>query len=627
MGKNKTSEKINIAVTVNDNYVYPLKIMLHTLFHSNRDIRAQVYLIYSDVSRENLENLRKLCTSFQSGFFPVKIGEEYFRDAPCMLHLSKEMYYRILIADFVPDTLERILYLDPDMLVLGDIRPLYHVEMDGKFFAGAQDRLQDGQRKKKNPEIRTTYINSGVLVCNLACLRKEQNRQEVFDFLVENRERLQFPDQDLINELYEERLVYVKDRYNLNPNIPYAREFFYSNFFPFLWPEEERPVCLHYMGSDKPWNPGYNLSRYQYYWLAEMRYSDRNKLKIFLRGVKIPGSIVSEALIFVGAVKNRIRKRIGRLPGKMETDGSANGLGRSGEMKHTIEVYVATHKKVELKLPDYCRLIQVGSALHDRMDGYLHDDEWEPHISDKNESYCELTALYFLWKHSEAEIKGLFQYRRLFYNGKPLSCNRCFITEKAGQIAETCLTESQIREYLNEYDIIDEIPFTPGLITAKAALERCCYPEDIEKLDRVICEYYPEYYETFKRVMGLRNLSYCNMLIAKRETFDAYCEWLFGVLARCEALISVSSYDIAHKRVFGFFGEILMDVWIRQQELKEKHVPRLRVLEYSTNKTGFGRIFFCVKSELLQALARRNIRVPVEHTRILDAYWENSTNT
>lgn len=304
---------MNVAVTVNDNYVYPLKIMLHSLYEQNRDVKVKVYMIYSDVSLKNRKELEKLCQSYQGAFQPIKIDGDYFENAPRMLHFSKEMYYRILAAQFLPEQVNRILYMDPDIIVTGSLRRFYRMDMKNAFFAGARDRLQDGLRKKADPSRPYTYINSGVLLCNLKLLRKEQKVEEVFDYIKENAQRLEFPDQDLINELYRDRIVYVSDCYNFNPNILYWEEYFLYNFFPFA--VKKGPAIIHYMGSDKPWNPNYWKGLYHYYWKVEIRHTDRNKVRIGLRILRNPICQIREGWCFFVFAKrhlvNFIRKRMG----------------------------------------------------------------------------------------------------------------------------------------------------------------------------------------------------------------------------------------------------------------------------------------------------------------------------
>ncbi len=289
-----------------------------------------------------------------------------------------------------------------------------------------------------------------------------------------------------------------------------------------------------------------------------------------------------------------------------------------------IDVYVATHKKVNLTLPNYCHLIQVGSAQNEKFDGYLHDDDWAINISNKNDSYCELTALYCLWKHSKADIKGLFHYRRMFYNGKPLKYNKHKFLKKGKTIDKYCINQFQIETFLTDYDVIVEIPYCPGFYKVRKDLEHFCYVKDIDKLDVIIEKYFPEYLESYLSVMNSYHISYCNMIITKKDILDDYCEWLFSVLDKCENTINIINYDKGHKRIYGYFAEILMNVYIKHKKFKEKRVPVVCVFEYTGNLSIPAWLRW-LRSNLSQFLSIIGVSLPIAQSRLIKIYnkWVN----
>ncbi len=290
---------MNVAVTINDTYFYPLYIMLNTLFSRHEKTAVHVYLIHSRVSKRNLKRLERLCKKYGGSFTEIFVSEKEFSEAPSFSYFTKEMYYRILVAKLLPETLDRVLYLDPDMIVTDNLEEFYSMPLEDCFFAGIRDRLQDKEGSPYWKELGFTgknrYINSGVLLCNLTVLRKEQKVQDVFDMLRERGERLKFPDQDLINVLYEGRIAVVDDRYNLNPNILRWWEYLGYNFAPFLM---KRPAIIHYMGPGKPWRSSYAGGMYQYYWNEERKYAYGKKTDMFFRFLKIPFLMLKSGIIF-----------------------------------------------------------------------------------------------------------------------------------------------------------------------------------------------------------------------------------------------------------------------------------------------------------------------------------------
>ena len=105
-----------------------------------------------------------------------------------------------------------------------------------------------------------------------------------------------FPDQDLINTLYEDQIAVVDDRYNLNANILWAKEWLVYSLAPFL--PNVRPAVIHFPGLRKPWRGRYAGNLYGQYWSREWKYSPHRSLRLFLRVFKIPVLIIWGGLRF-----------------------------------------------------------------------------------------------------------------------------------------------------------------------------------------------------------------------------------------------------------------------------------------------------------------------------------------
>jgi hypothetical protein len=246
-------------------------------------------------------------------------------------------------------------------------------------------------------------------------------------------------------------------------------------------------------------------------------------------------------------------------------------------------LFVATHKPVRFNLPPEYHWVQVNAARNGCWEGYLHDSDGEDNISEKNPSYCELTALYLLWKTSQADFAGLCHYRRFL--GKGCLADLAEVTGtyiKKRHIQALILEEKDIKRDLQSRDIILARHYFPYPVNVYENLLRFVYPADIEALVRTIRQDFPEYTETLQQVLMSSNISYCNMFITRRETLDRYCSWLFDVLGRVEKQVDISAYDAQHARVFGYLAEILLNVYVRHQGLSVKEVPTITLDEDDT---------------------------------------------
>lgn len=234
-------------------------------------------------------------------------------------------------------------------------------------------------------------------------------------------------------------------------------------------------------------------------------------------------------------------------------------------------VYVVTHKKVGLKLPSCYKKIAVGPlCLQSDLNDYAVDNIGD-NISAKNTNYCELTAHYWIWKNSIADIVGLCHYRR-------------FLTKKLlSNSIEHILTEKDILNILGRYDII--LPYRP--CARRTVKQICCgsvFEKDWDILRNVIAEKEPEYLGEFD-ALAKRHSNYpCNVLICKKELFDKYSDWLFEILFEVEKRVDISGYDKQKARIFGYMSERLLEVWVRKNNLKIKHYRLLNTERKRTLK-------------------------------------------
>ena len=242
---------------------------------------------------------------------------------------------------------------------------------------------------------------------------------------------------------------------------------------------------------------------------------------------------------------------------------------RPKNQEPNVEVYVVTHKPIDFALPDYCKKIQVNAEANGQWPGYLHDNDNPDNISLKNPYYCELTALYSMWKNSTADIQGLFHYRRFI--GGIDTPQKSLLVIPVPNIRKNAISKQKIIEALKDSDLIVSFPYAPYPLNALEDLRIYVYWKDIQAMYSVIREYYPDYLPSLKHILSLEHISYCNVFIARREFTHEYCTWLFDVLGKIEDRISFDGYDTQHKRVLGYTTEVLLNVYIHKHNLKCKY--------------------------------------------------------
>ena len=225
-----------------------------------------------------------------------------------------------------------------------------------------------------------------------------------------------------------------------------------------------------------------------------------------------------------------------------------------------ISIYTVSHKRFNPPKNGIYIPIQVGKRFSGLDLGYLSDDTGD-NIAERNKNYCELTALYWIWKNASSDIVGLCHYRRYFTKNGFSSREKCFLDEKS------------IEKYLLSSDIIVPRKFYWNCTVAECYTRGAGKQKDLQNTRNIIQTKYPEYLDDFDAVLASDNAFYCNMFIAKKQLVDQYCEWLFDILMSLEEITDLTGYTVQEARIYGYLSELLLNVWISKNGLDYAEVP------------------------------------------------------
>lgn len=224
------------------------------------------------------------------------------------------------------------------------------------------------------------------------------------------------------------------------------------------------------------------------------------------------------------------------------------------------QIYVVTHAPYHVLEGGIYSPITVGEY---HVDGFIteQDDDNIAHLNDK---INENTAIYWMWKNSDADIIGVNHYRRYFYNNE-LRCR------------ENRLDAKTIERILKLDDIIVYRGIVPRGETVEEEM-RQDLPDDVfdygyNVITDNIKKYQPDYLNDFYAVMQSNNCCYCNMFVMKKELLNEYCGWLFSFLIPAAEQADVSKYNSHDKRIIGFFAERMLSVWLHHNHLHECALP------------------------------------------------------
>ncbi len=263
---------MNILIAPNNYYVMPSIVLLQSLFDVAEE-QMDVYLMYSKLEDSNLSKLENFITNRGGNFHPILVNAQAFDAANVSGHITLETYYRLLAQDLLPAELDRVLYLDADIIVMCSLQkyyympfkntddsPCYYVVCEGP---GISKRARDVYDNLEIP-YEYPYFNAGVLLINLSLLRKTYDTKTSLEYIRRKGENLSNHDQDTLNALFYDKVKYV-DWHIYNQTILHIADKHEAKL------RLDHAKIIHFAGPDKPWNYNYSSWYFNEFWKCALR--------------------------------------------------------------------------------------------------------------------------------------------------------------------------------------------------------------------------------------------------------------------------------------------------------------------------------------------------------------------
>lgn len=273
------------------------------------------------------------------------------------------------------------------------------------------------------------------------------------------------------------------------------------------------------------------------------------------------------------------------------------------QMGKNVAIIIATHKKYRMPDDEMYLPLHVGAegkkdSYGNELDfGYLKDNTGD-NISKLNASFCELTGLYWAWKNLQSDYIGLVHYRRHF---------RLISVEDRKNPWNCILTYKEIEPYLGKVKVFVPKKRRYYIETLYSHYKHTHYSNHLDVTRSIISEKYPEYINSFDRVLKQRYGYMFNMMIMEKELLDKYCDWLFDILFDLGKRIDTTELSAFQGRYFGRVSEIIFNVWLDYQiktgiisKKTVKEIPYIHMEKINWLKKGtafFKAKFFNMKYE------------------------------
>ena len=220
---------------------------------------VMMYLLHNGLKRSTVKRLQKIADRYNVGLRFLEIDLEILKYCPVddKIHYGNIMMYaRLLLPSMLPN-LDKVIYLDCDLVVCKDLQSLWETDVNDMAVAMAPDLWYQDKGTLSRLGINNNYLNSGVIVMNLDYWRKHDVQNRLLSYIIDKGKELIYNDQDALNVILQKERWQLPVKYNVTPY------YFNRNLdnYPKEMHEEIRearinPIIFHFLGNIKPWSLG-----------------------------------------------------------------------------------------------------------------------------------------------------------------------------------------------------------------------------------------------------------------------------------------------------------------------------------------------------------------------------------
>lgn len=238
----------SIVLAADNAYLIPLETTIKSVLYHNRDV--DFYILNSDIAPEWFKLLGRKMEVVNSTIHNVHFDRELFEGYKTGPHLNYASYFRFFAIEVVES--DRVLYLDSDIIVTGNLTSLFHIDLKGHSI-GAVDDVYAYEGRKSG-------FNSGVLLMDVAKWKEDSIVNSLLELAAGQNQTVHLGDQSILNIYFENQWLPLEENYNYMVGVDiYCLDQECERL------DDNPPTIVHYASHDKPWNT-YSISRLRELW-------------------------------------------------------------------------------------------------------------------------------------------------------------------------------------------------------------------------------------------------------------------------------------------------------------------------------------------------------------------------
>lgn len=270
---------MNILLSTDNNYAMPTGVLMTSIGENNSCEINYYVLINEEFSDENKESLMRVASKYNNSISFYTITPDDTKDFPVKKdyqpsHITIAAYYRLFVADILPNDVKKVLYLDCDIIVRHSIEALWNEDIEDYAIGVVRDcdEYSESKDNRLPYPMKEGYFNSGVLLINLDYWRKNKCYDLFEEFARTYNEKIIYHDQDVLNATLWNKKKWLRLTFNFQSSFILKPE--YINKYDEQVMDEINatkydPTIIHYVANTKPWNDNCILSYrtvWRYYW-------------------------------------------------------------------------------------------------------------------------------------------------------------------------------------------------------------------------------------------------------------------------------------------------------------------------------------------------------------------------
>lgn len=291
-----------IVCATDNNFVQHCCVMLASVLTNNSNVT--VYLLTEGLTNENQKIIRQEIEAKFGIFHYIIVDSDVVSKLPMpgnrnLKHISPATYYRLLIPDLLPDEVHKAIYLDCDIVVRKSLEELWNIDISD-YSLGAVHQILDEivHAYRLGYPVQYGYFNAGVLLINVDYWRKNNIKDRLINYMIDNYKTIRYHDQDALNANLYDKTLLLPCKWNM-VNYFFQKDVFkavgifngkiindYSEYKRMLKIDRSDPTIIHFVSKPKPWQK-YCLHEFssEYFYYA--------KETISFKGIQEPNKLIN----------------------------------------------------------------------------------------------------------------------------------------------------------------------------------------------------------------------------------------------------------------------------------------------------------------------------------------------